>query len=124
MGTTVEAAYEEGFLDSEVMFHGVFFPGCCRAERFRALNGAIAMLHMLGQAGVGPFAHFSSFHVLFVSDLKATCCFADIGFLTRSTVVFVDAFALKRVPFGLVFGTENVLEFLTGGDICVASCFL
>ena len=106
------------------MFHGVFFLCCSRAERFRALNRSMAVLHMLGQAGVRPFAHFSSFHVFAVPDFEATCCLADVGFLARGTIIFVDPFALEGVFFLLVFGAKYILEFLTGGDVCVASCFL
>ena len=62
--------------------------------------------------------------MLTVANLETACGFTDVGFLARFAIIFVDAFALQRVRFCLIFGAKDVLEFLAGSDVRIASCFL
>ena len=103
VGSTVETSNVESLFNSEVVFERSFVLGVRSAECLWAFNGSVAMLHVLGESGMRPFASLSGFHVLAMSDFEAPCCFSHVRFLAGGADVSVHSFACKGVCFRLVF---------------------
>ena len=83
-------------------FKAFFFLGCDRAKDIGALDGPVAVLHMLGQSRMRPFSFFRRRHVLFVTDVEAAGCLADVRLAAFGAIIFVDALFVEGIRFGFV----------------------
>ena len=81
-------------------------------EDFRfPVNGSVAMLTVLCEAGVGPFTSFSSALVLLCTGVYATACLTNIdGFRFALAAESVNAFAFAGRGLSFVAGAEYILK--------------
>ena len=90
--STVEATNVQGLFDPEFVFETGFVFGADIGENLRALNGAIAVFHVLCQSRVRPFVGCCCFHVFLVACIETACCFPYVFLVARFTCIFIDSF--------------------------------
>ena len=49
-----------------------------------------------------PFSFFRRRHVLFVTDVEAAGCLADVRLVAFGAIIFVDALFVEGIRFGFV----------------------
>ena len=110
---TVKTANPKGLSNAKVVFQLLLVFHGDTGKDFRSpFHGFLALLLVLCQARVGPFAALNGFFVFQCTRVNRSPCLSDVnGFFAAAALESVDAFASAGRRAAFVFSAEDALQF-------------